>query len=87
MTQNLRFTGSYIDSRTTNIDTNKIIYYNDLVLGNSYDEARIQYDGDVNHGAWYNYAAASAMTRTSTYSLCPAGWRLPTKEELDSIRY
>ena len=46
---------------------------------------------------WYNYAAATAGTVTSTnangnkntneaeYSLCPAGWRLPNKNEFDGI--
>ena len=44
------------------------------------------------YGAWYNYAAASAGTitgssnsSTTTYDICPAGWRLPTNDEFAGI--
>ena len=43
-------------------------------------------------GVWYNYVAASAgtiagldNTDTAEYSLCPAGWRLPTLGEIYSL--
>ncbi len=92
MTQNLRFGGTDLDPSTTNIDVAKTITYGDLTSGNSYTEARIHDSGNTISGVWYNYAAASAMTITgdnneaeAQYSLCPAGWRLPTYVEIQTI--
>ena len=51
------------------------------------------YGGPASHGfgAWYNYKAATAGTISgssnstkATYSICPAGWRLPTSAEFQS---
>ena len=94
MTQNLRYVGDTgspsgfmtIKSATTNIDTDKTLFYTDLTSGNSYDEARIHVGVDNNNDAtvWYNYAAASAGTVntlnssiTAVYDLCPKNWHLP----------
>lgn len=58
-----------------------------LSLGNSYDEARIECDG--NRGAWYNYVAATAGTITGSsnttedvYNVCPKGWTLPNYDQV-----
>ncbi|MBQ9180693.1 hypothetical protein IJ135_01190, partial [Candidatus Saccharibacteria bacterium] len=88
MTSNLRFTGTSINSTTTNINTTKTISYSNLTSGNSYDQARIHTgsnsytDGET---VWYNYAAATAMTitgnsnsTTAVYDLCPKNWHLPS---------
>ncbi|MBR3324346.1 hypothetical protein IKG24_02340, partial [Candidatus Saccharibacteria bacterium] len=92
MTQNLRFTGTSINSSTTNINTTKTLSYGDLTSGNSYTEPRIHNSGNATTGVWYNYCAASAGTictdsnsTETSFSLCPAGWRLPTKTEQSGI--
>ena len=48
---------------------------------------------NTSYGVYYNYAAASATYVTGSqrlwdeaiYSVCPAGWRLPTKSEQATI--
>ncbi len=98
MTQNLRFTGTEISPDDTNIDVAKTITYGELATGNtsanSYNQANIHIGVDNNGDptVWYNYAAATAMTITTSYnydeaqySLCPAGWRLPSKDEFSAI--
>ena len=92
MTQNLRFSGSSIDSTNTNINTSKTISWSDLTSGNTYDAARYHNSGNTTKGYWYNYAGASAMTITgssnsteATYDICPSGWRLPTYAETQTI--
>ena len=58
---------------------------NSLTLGNDYTDPRMECSST--YGAWYNYAAASAGTITgstntnATSSICPSGWRLPTRTE------
>lgn len=88
----MRFLGNKISPDTTNINTTKTISYYSLTSGNSYTQARIYNSGDKTNGVWYNFAAASAMTITgdsnsnnAVYSLCPAGWRLPSKDEADGM--
>lgn len=91
MTQNLRFTGASINSATTDINTTKTISYGDLASGNSYTEARIRNSGSSTIGQRYNYCAATAGTICNTviadasYSLCPAGWKLPTRTQYLNI--
>ena len=84
---------------TSNISADQSLSYTDLTNGNSTSEARIHVatSNQVpsgytlnNIGVWYNYAAASAGTITSgstqaQYSVCPAGWRLPTNSEQSGI--
>lgn len=79
-----------LTAELTNVDADKVITYTNSYFGTN--EAMIHTDGNVSHGAWYNYAAATAMTITgssntaeATQSLCPAGWRLPTHAEQVSI--
>ncbi|MBO7657549.1 hypothetical protein J6S55_02835, partial [Candidatus Saccharibacteria bacterium] len=92
MTQNLGFTGTSLDPSTSDVASAKTITYGDLTSGNSYDQARIHDSGNSTTGVWYNFAAASAMTitgpsnsDTATESVCPKGWRLPTKNEQAGI--
>ena len=94
MVRNLRFVGSSINSSTTNINTTKTISYGpDSTTGSGTTTvARIHDSGNRSDGVWYNYAAASAMTvtgssnsTTASYSLCPAGWKLPSKSEFSTV--
>ncbi|MBO4812753.1 hypothetical protein J5491_01240 [Candidatus Saccharibacteria bacterium] len=99
MTQNLRFTGTNLDPATSNVASNTTITYGELA-GHElivFDEARIHEGVDDNGDptVWYNFAAASAMTVTSDggeiesknamYDICPAGWRLPYRNEMSDI--
>ena len=93
MTQNLRFTGTSLDPSTSDVKTAKIITYGDLTSGESYDQARIHNSGNATNGVWYNYAAASAMSVTSSSNLvltsesvCPKGWRLPNNVEMTIVK-
>ena len=51
-------------------------------------------DNEGNPTVWYNYAAATAgtvihkssSTINAQYSICPAGWRLPTASERETLR-
>ncbi len=94
MTQNLRFTGTTLTPADSDVKTNKTIAYEDLTEGDSYDDLRIHkgVDDKGNSTVWYNYAAASAGTITgdsntveASESVCPAGWRLPTDDEITGI--
>ncbi len=94
MTQNLRFTGTTLTPADSDVKTNVTLTYGDLTEGNSYDEPRIHkgVDNNNNSTVWYNYAAASAgsitgysNTAETSESVCPAGWRLPTYDEIAGI--
>ena len=92
MTQNLRFSGSSIDSTNTNINTSKTISWGDLTSGNSYDAARYHNSGNTTNGYWYNYPGASAMTITDSYNsteasydICPKNWHLPSNSLMSGI--
>ena len=87
-----------LDSTTSNVESTYTpsspltISYGDLTAGDTYDYARIHNSGDTTTGVWYNYAATSAMTTigssnstVNVYNICPAGWRLPTEPEQQSI--
>ncbi|MBR3269683.1 hypothetical protein IKG07_00270 [Candidatus Saccharibacteria bacterium] len=88
-----------LNSETSNVEssyttTNPLsISYTDLSTGgSSLTAAKMHYDGSGTKGALYNYALASAMTITGTsnsvdaaYDICPAGWRLPTHTEQESV--
>ena len=67
-----------------------------LTSGNSYTGARSAISNDPEHaleyGGYYNYCAASAGTvcnnttaEDATDSICPKGWELPTRDEMNSI--
>ena len=64
-----------------------------LLEGDSYDNALAAYDEEhPEYGAYYNYCAASVGTSCSNEKtedarsdICPAGWRLPTIDEMTII--
>ena len=96
MTQNLRYmptSGTVLYPVTTNVTTQKTLTtVGALTSGNSYTEPRVQYNNDTTYGAYYNYCAASVGTVCSdstqanaTQDICPAGWRLPTQAEMQTI--
>ena len=93
MTQNLRFTGAELKVGETNVTSNKTISpYGALTSGDSYTEARKQYNNNTNYGAYYNFCAASAQTvcngttqADATQDICPAGWKLPTQAQLSAL--
>ena len=85
MTQNLRITDT-VNAEYSNFSTNSPFApcTGDLISGDSYDEARCHDSGNTTTGVWYNYAAASAGTITSSSNrtaasedICPSGWHLP----------
>ncbi len=59
----------------------------------SADANRVYYGDDTNYGAYYSWYAATAGSGTSTvaeetsasYSICPKGWKLPTKDEYSNL--
>ena len=69
-----------------------------LTAGDSFTEARMVAGTHTNNtynatGGWYNYCAASAgnvcseTQANASEDICPAGWRLPTMDEISIIRY
>lgn len=93
MTQNLRIAGgTTLTSTYSNVSSSYTIPTTDLTTGdNSYTQGEIHDSGNTTTGYWYNFCAASAGTNcnyettTTTYDICPKGWRLPTKTEFDGI--
>ena len=94
MTQNLRLAGgTTLTSADSNVASNYTIPTAPLA-GNdgSYTAGQIQDSGNTTTGYWYNFCAASAGTdcQDSTkydtiYDICPKGWKLPTRDEADTI--
>ena len=100
MTQNLRFTETSILSATSNVATDKTLTYYSLNSSdsgdfgeyddhcdstNGYNFACIYDSGSASTGAWYNYAAASVGTITTSSNgalasqdICPKNWHLPS---------
>ena len=100
MTQNLRFTGTTLTPADSDVKTNRTLTYGDLDTGgdaasaSSYTDPKIHKGVDNNNNAtvWYNYVAVSAGSITGSSnnaeaqeSVCPAGWRLPTYDEISGI--
>ena len=63
-----------------------------MTSGNTYTEARSLISSNTSYGGYYNYCAASAGTvcngtteQDATQSICPAGWELPTFDEMNGI--
>ena len=81
MQESLKFTGTRLSPKDSNVGATTTIAYRDFTTEGSYNDAMMHVeDGNV----WYNYAAASAMTitgesnsTTTTYDICPYGWSLP----------
>ncbi len=97
MTSNLRFTGTSLSPSTSNVSTDTTIVWYDLetYVDGVCGENSVNYackhegiDGNGDDTAWYNFAAASAMTKTGTstgtaiYSICPKGWKIPDEPSL-----
>ena len=93
MTQNLRLSGGRtLTSADSNVASNYTIPTAPLA-GNdgSYTAGQIQDSGNTTTGYWYNFCAASAGTdcsetsQNTIYDICPKGWKLPTRDEADTI--
>lgn len=97
MTQNLKFDGTTLDSTTSNVAP-EYTPSNPLTITWGNAKSRYAtgptkaYTDNFKRGNWYGYTGATAGTFTSwndadpIYSICPAGWRLPTKAELQSLK-
>ena len=92
MTQNLRLSsGRTLTSADSNVTRNWSFPTGSLTSGNTYTEARSTISSNTSYGGYYNYCAASAGTVCSqtranaTQDICPKGWRLPTRSEMDGI--
>ena len=95
MTQNLRIaSGTQLTSAGSNLPegTTYTIPTADLTLGNSYTEGRVHDSGSNTIGYWYNYCAASAgevcsssQAQDATQDICPKGWSLPNKDQIDGL--
>ena len=96
MTQNLRLSGGRtLTPSDSDVDSDWTFPNNSLTAGNNYGVAHFILSDDPRYakeyGGYYNYCAASAgsvCARTkmdATQSICPKGWRLPTRTEQDGI--
>ena len=99
MTQNLRLSSTTEDgssriltSEDSDVTSNWSFPTGSLTSGDSYTEARSLISDDPSYGGYYNFCAASAGDNCSdvdpsspTDSICPAGWDLPTEDQLDAI--
>ena len=81
---------SNVSANTTmtyySLDSSDDSYADHCKDANGYNYACIKDSGNTTAGVWYNFAAASAgtitgssNTATSTSSLCPSGWQVPTR--------
>ena len=66
--------------------------YGQSTSGSAVNYACVHSSSNMNYGVYYNYVATTAGTITGTSnttnaseSICPAGWRLPTKAEFSGI--
>ncbi len=96
MTENLRFTGTgTLSSSTSNVPSD-----NTFALGNSTstfsssctDNPQWLDSGNTSYGVYYNWYAVTAGRGTCSttgqapqYDICPAGWRLPTTSEFNTL--
>ena len=93
MTQNLRLAGgTALTTSDSNVTRNWTFPTGSLTSGNTYTEARSLISSNTSYGGYYNYCAASAGTvcngtteQDATQSICPAGWELPTFDEMNGI--
>ena len=92
MTQSLRLSGGRtLTPADSNVTSNWSFPTNSLTSGNSYTEARSTISSDTSYGGYYNFCAASAGTvcaqtqQDATQDICPKGWRLPTRDEMNGI--
>ena len=100
MTTNLRVaSGTQLTSADSNLPDGATytIPTADLTLGNSYTEGRVHAgepsngESATDTGYWYNYCAASAgqvcsqTQMDATQDICPKGWSLPNKDQIDGL--
>ena len=93
MTQNLRLSGGRtLTSADSNVTRNWSFPGTSLESSNSFTDARSLISGNTSYGGYYNYCAASAgticsdsSTQNASQSICPKGWRLPTRSEMNGI--
>lgn len=93
MTQNLRIaSGTMLTSSNSNVISDYTIPYVQFEDGtHSVSEGQVRDFGNIDYGYYYNFCAATAgtscriTTSTSPYSICPAGWRLPSRTEINSL--
>lgn len=95
MTQNLRLAGgTQLNSTTSNVSSNYTLPADSTASGTFWDnDGSVHYSGNTDYGSYYDFCAASAGTRCnydssddSENDICPKGWRLPTLNEMNSIR-
>ncbi len=89
MQEDLNFTKTELKQSDSNVARDTTISYNNFTDGGSYDNAMYH---EENGKIYYNYAAASAMTITgdsntdeAEYDICPKGWSLPHRSNLDAL--
>ena len=93
MTQNLRLPGgTTLTTSDSNVTRNYTLPNSSTSGFNSYTVANMYNGTDTTYGAYYNYCAASAGTvcddttkQDADQDICPKGWRLPTRSEMDGI--
>ncbi len=92
MTQNLRLPGGTMLTTSDSNVTRNYTLPNSSTSGFTSSTVANMYNGtDTTYGAYYNYCAASAGTvcyqtqANASQSICPKGWRLPTRTEFDGI--
>ena len=94
MTDNLRITGTITAELSNFSGADFNISAGSLVVDweNTYTEPRATASDNKNYGSYYNYCAASAGTvcnedtqKDAIADICPAGWRLPTYNEVAII--
>ncbi len=46
---------------------------------------KVHYAGNETNGVNYSWYTATASTQGSNYSICPRGWKLPTKSQYETL--
>lgn len=94
MTQNLRLAGGItLTPVDSNVASNYTLPTTPLEGSNpSFTEPQITVSQNTSYGGYYNFCAASAGTNcssespnTTTYDICPKGWKLPTMNQQDGL--
>ena len=84
MTQNLRIAGKTLTPTDSDVTTNYTIPASSLSGFSAYDTSNAYVDNDGGFYTWYTATAGtgtqalSTHNQSTTVSICPKGWRLPT---------
>ena len=84
MTQNLRIAGKTLTPTDSDVTTNYTIPASSLSGFSAYDTSNAYVDNDGGFYTWYTATAGTGTQALSTHdqsttvSICPKGWRLPT---------